>query len=183
MWAHKTVIPFQTAVKLSPRCRAWPTVCWLFIKIYGVFEYMILDRDQSFWIALSCFISLLLIIKWWIRHKKIKKIEEELLIEKEISQLQFEESLGELLLAAKLKSDQSDNLSVKENARENSWEPLLEPSVPLQDASADSGSMTSLSCATQFTKTSKSTTVSIKRNKHSLSKSISSTKKSPKWRI
>ncbi|KRG06505.1 uncharacterized protein LOC6582964 isoform X1 [Drosophila mojavensis] len=191
MWAFKTVIPFETAVKLHPQCRKWPTVCWLFLKIYGMFKYAILDQNRFFWIELGCIISCLLFIKWWLWLRNTKqRLEQAVIDERKLNQLHFEESLGELLLAAKLKADkqeeeQSDNLSMMDTARDSNSDMLVDTSTPRTETgneSQASSSSNSLCPTTRYIQTNKKKSAPIKR-KHPVPETMAVPKKSPKWRL
>ncbi|EDW70737.2 uncharacterized protein Dvir_GJ13942 [Drosophila virilis] len=124
MWTYYTVITFETAIKMTPYCQGWPTLCWFFLKAYGMLKYLILDRDRMFWMLCAFFILSVMLINWFIGFKQKKELRKELLVKQEFIQRRYEESMDELLSIQLMEkqSEQFDCLTNKHILMETSSE-------------------------------------------------------------
>ncbi|XP_017957662.1 uncharacterized protein LOC108652096 [Drosophila navojoa] len=193
MWAFKTIVPFETAVKLHPQCRKWPTMCWLFLKVYKMFKYAILDQDRFFWIELGCVCICLMSIKWWLWLRNTKqRLEQALIDERRLNHVEFEESLCDLLLTSQLRAakqeeeEKSEDLSMIEAATDNNSDMLMDTSISSNETgneSQASSSSISLCHTPRYTQANKKKKTAAVKRKHPVPETMAIPKKSPKWRL
>ncbi|XP_064555814.1 uncharacterized protein saturn [Drosophila montana] len=111
MWTYKEVISTETAIKMSPTCRGWPTSCWFLVKAIGGCRAVGLDDHQFLWLLLTILtFSIMFALQMIKRYQN--KLRVDILLEQELNQKRFEESMDNLLAARTLQKnlEQYDSL-------------------------------------------------------------------------
>ncbi|KRF82286.1 uncharacterized protein Dvir_GJ25765 [Drosophila virilis] len=162
MWTYKEVISTETAIKMSPTCQGWPTWCWFLIKAIGGCRAVGLDNHQFLWFSLTILTFLIMFVMQMMKRYH-NKVRVDILLEQELNQKHYEESMDNLLATRNLQQnlEQYDSLfndmfnkstSSKLNLKKsNSFGRT--PKKTYKEASTDSSSLQSTSFNSQCTQT------------------------------
>ncbi|XP_017068297.1 uncharacterized protein LOC108105980 [Drosophila eugracilis] len=72
MWDYQQDIDFKTSIKISPYCHTWQSACWLILKAYDVWRFLVWDRSGTYIAFLTIFLFGLGCLAFHFYRRKMK---------------------------------------------------------------------------------------------------------------
>ncbi|XP_032599327.1 uncharacterized protein LOC116806532 [Drosophila grimshawi] len=66
-------ISTEEAIKMSPSCRKWQTLCWFMLKAFAIYKYFAVDQKATFWITVVVSTPIIIIFLLMLKLKVMTK--------------------------------------------------------------------------------------------------------------